>query len=217
MSPVLPKNTRVRNRRKGWVNIAVFASGRGTNFAAIVRAVKRGKILANISLLVCDNPKARVIGKAKRAGVEVFLIRRQDFASRRNFEERIIQRLEEAKIDLIVLAGFMRILSPEFVQRFKFKILNIHPALLPSFKGTEGIKDAFDYGVKVTGVTVHFVDEEMDHGPIVLQEPVRIKEDDTLESLEARIHKIEHKLYPQAIRLFIEKRLKFEGRKVKIL
>jgi phosphoribosylglycinamide formyltransferase-1 len=109
----------------------------------------------------------------------------------------------------------MRILSPEFVQRFK--ILNIHPALLPSFKGTEGIKAAFDYGVKVTGVTVHFVDEEMDHGPIVLQEPVRIKEDDTLESLEARIHKIEHKIYPQAIRLFIENRLKFEGRKVKIL
>jgi len=199
------------------MNIAVFASGRGTNFAAVVRAVKRGKLSANISLLVCDNPKARVIGKAKRAGVEVFLIKRQDFASKRDFEERIIQRLEEAKIDLIVLAGFMRILSPEFVQRFKFKILNIHPALLPSFKGTEGIKAAFDYGVKVTGVTVHFVDEEMDHGPIVLQEPVRIKEDDTLESLEARIHKIEHKIYPQAIRLFIENRLKFEGRKVKIL
>jgi phosphoribosylglycinamide formyltransferase-1 len=197
------------------MNIAVFASGRGTNFAAVVRAVKRGKLSANISLLVCDNPKARVIGKAKRAGVEVFLIKRQDFASKRDFEERIIQRLEEAKIDLIVLAGFMRILSPEFVQRFK--ILNIHPALLPSFKGTEGIKAAFDYGVKVTGVTVHFVDEEMDHGPIVLQEPVRIKEDDTLESLEARIHKIEHKIYPQAIRLFIENRLKFEGRKVKIL
>ncbi len=217
MNPILLKNTRVRNRRKGRVNIAVFASGRGTNFAAIVRAVKRRKIFANISLLVCDNPKARVIGKAKRAGVQVLLIRRQDFASKRDFEERIIQRLEEARIDLIVLAGFMRILSPEFVQRFKFKILNIHPALLPSFKGTEGIKDAFDYGVKVTGVTVHFVDEEMDHGPIVLQEPVRIKEDDTLESLEARIHKIEHKLYPQAIRLFIENRLKFEGRKVKIL
>lgn len=199
------------------MNIAVFASGRGTNFAAIARAVKRGKLSADISLLVCDNPKARVIVKAKRVGVEVFLIKRQDFASKRDFEERIIQRLVEAKIDLIVLAGFMRILSPEFVQRFKFKILNIHPALLPSFKGTEGIKDAFDYGVKVTGVTVHFVDEEMDHGPIVLQEPVRIKEDDTLESLEARIHKIEHKIYPQAIRLFIENRLKFEGRKVKIL
>jgi phosphoribosylglycinamide formyltransferase-1 len=199
------------------MNIAVFASGRGTNFAAIVRAVKKGKIPANISLLVCDNPKAPVIGKAKRAGIEVFLVKRKDFASKRDFEDRIIQRLEEAKIDLIVLAGFMRILSPEFIQRFKFKILNIHPALLPSFKGTQGIEDAYNYGVKTTGITVHFVDEEMDHGPIILQAPVKINENDTLESLEARIHKIEHKLYPEAVRLFIEGRLKVEGRRVRIL
>ncbi|MFH1338710.1 MAG: phosphoribosylglycinamide formyltransferase [Candidatus Omnitrophota bacterium] len=199
------------------MNIAVFASGRGTNFAAIIRAVKKGKLAANISLLVCDNPKAGAIGKARRAGVEVFLIRRQDFSAKRDFEDRIIQRLEEAGIDLVVLAGFMRILSPEFVGRFKFKVLNIHPALLPSFKGTQGIEDAFNCGVKVTGVTVHFVDEQMDHGPIILQEAVKIKEDDTLESLEARVHKVEHKIYPQAIRLFIENRLKLEGRKVKIL
>lgn len=199
------------------MNIAVFASGRGTNFSAIVRAVNKGRLNANISLLVCDNPKARVIGKAKRAGVEVFLIKRQDFASKKEFEDRIIQRLEEAGIDLVVLAGFMRILSPEFVGRFKFKVLNIHPALLPSFKGTQGIEDAFNYGAKVTGVTVHFVDEQMDHGPIILQQAVEIKEDDTLESLEARVHKVEHKLYPRAIRLFVENRLKPEGRKVKIL
>lgn len=199
------------------MSIAVFASGRGTNFSAIVRAIKRGKISANISLLVCDNPKARVIGKARRAGVEVFLVKQEDFASKRDFEDRIIQRLEEARIDLIVLAGFMRILSREFVQRFKFRILNIHPALLPSFKGTQGMKDAFNYGVKITGVTVHFVDEEMDHGPIILQAPVKIEENDTLESLEKKIHKIEHKIYPEAIGLFIEGRLKVEGRKVRIL
>lgn len=199
------------------MNIAIFASGRGTNFSAIARAVKRDKILANISLLVCDNPKAAVIGKAKRAGIQVFLIKRGDFASKRDFEERIIKRLEEAKIDLIVLAGFMCMLSHEFIQRFKFRILNIHPALLPSFKGTHGIEDAFNYGVKISGVTVHFVDEEMDHGPIILQAAVKINEDDTLESLEAKIHKIEHKLYPEAVNLFVEGRLKVEGRRVRIL
>jgi phosphoribosylglycinamide formyltransferase-1 len=199
------------------MNIAIFASGRGTNFSAIVRAKKLGKLSANISLLICDNPRALVIGKAKRAGVQVLLTKRRDFASKRDFEDRIIQRLKEAGIDLIVMAGFMRMLSPEFVQRFKFKILNIHPALLPSFKGTQAIEDAFNYGVKVAGVTVHFVDQEMDHGPIILQVPVKINDNDTLESLEAKIHKIEHKLYPEAVRLFVEGRLRVEGRRVKIL
>ena len=198
------------------MNIAVFASGRGTNFGAIIRAVKKGKIKANLSLLVCDNPKAAVINKAKRAGIKVALVKREDFSSKNDFEARIIQRLEENKIGLIVLAGFMRILSPELVQKYKGRILNIHPALLPSFKGEEGIKDAFDYGVKLTGVTVHFVDEEMDHGPIILQKEVAIEETDTAESLESKIHKLEHKLYPEAINLFVEGRLSIEGRKVRI-
>jgi len=198
------------------MNIAVFASGRGTNFGAIIRAVKKGKIKANLSLLVCDNPKAAVINKAKRAGIKVALVKREDFSSKNYFEARIIQRLEENKIDLIVLAGFMCILSPELVQKYKGRILNIHPALLPSFKGEEGIKDAFDYGVKLTGVTVHFVDEEMDHGPIILQKEVAIEETDTAESLESKIHKLEHKLYPEAINLFVEGRLSIEGRKVRI-
>ena len=181
------------------MNIAVFASGRGTNFAAIIRAVKRGKIKANLSLLVCDNPHAGAIGRAKRAGIKVAMVKREDFASKKDFEDKIIQHLEENNIDLIVLAGFMRILSPDLVARYKNKILNIHPALLPSFKGAQAILDAFEYGVKVTGVTVHFVDEKMDHGPIILQQAVKIEEEDTLESLEAKIHKIEHKLYPQVI------------------
>jgi phosphoribosylglycinamide formyltransferase-1 len=198
-------------------NIAVFASGRGTNFSAIARAIKKGKIKANLSLLVCDNPKAGVIGRAKRMGVKVALVLREDFKSRKDFEAKIIQHLEENKIDLIVLAGFMRLLSSDFVKSYFGRILNIHPALLPSFKGTQGIKDAFDYGVKITGVTVHFVDEKMDHGPIILQEAVKVKEEDTLETLEKKIHKIEHKIYPEAIRLFLEGKLKIEGRKVKIL
>ena len=199
------------------MNIAVFASGRGSNFAALARAMKKGKIQANLSLLVCDNPKASVIGRARRAGIRVALVKREDFATRNDFEQKIIQHLEENDIGLIVLAGFMRILGPDLVIRYKDRILNIHPALLPAFKGAHAIKDAFDYGVKVTGVSVHFVDEKMDHGPIILQAPVEIEETDTLESLEARIHKVEHKIYPKAIKLFIEGKLKLEGRKIRII
>lgn len=199
------------------MNIAVFASGRGTNFGAIIRATKLEKIKANLSLLICDNPKAGALGRAKRAGIKIALLEREKFATKEDFENKIIQHLEENKIDLIALAGFMRILSPEFVQRYRGRILNIHPALLPSFKGTESIKDAFDYGVKVTGVSVHFVDEKMDHGPIILQQALKIEEDDTPESLERKIHKIEHKLYPKAIQLFVEGKLKIEARKVKIV
>lgn len=198
------------------MNIAVFASGRGTNFGAIIRAVKKGRIKANLALLICDNPEAGAIARAKRAGVKIALVKREDFASEKDFEAAIIKELEENKIDLVVLAGFMRVLSPEFVQKYKYRILNIHPALLPSFKGTEGIKDAFEYGVKVTGVTVHFVDEEMDHGPIILQQAIKIDQTDTLKTLESKVHKVEHKIYPEAIKLFAEGKLRVEGRKIKI-
>ncbi|HQJ16285.1 MAG TPA: phosphoribosylglycinamide formyltransferase [Candidatus Omnitrophota bacterium] len=196
------------------MNIAVFASGTGSNFAAIASAVRRKQIPAKLALLVCDNPRAKVIGKARKAGVQVFLIERGAFAQRRDFELAIMARLKQAGIELVVLAGFMRILSPEFVRKFKNRIINIHPALLPAFKGSHGIKDAFDYGTKVTGVTVHFVDERMDHGPIILQEAVPVREKDTLEALEARIHRVEHSLYPRAIRLFVQGRLRIKGRKV---
>ena len=198
------------------MNIAVFASGRGTNFSAIIRAVKKGKIKANLSLLVCDNPQAAAIGRARRAEIKVALVKREDFAAKEDFEAKIIGHLEENKIDLIVLAGFMRLLGPALVSRYKGRILNIHPALLPAFKGTEGIKDAFAYGVKITGVSVHFVDEAMDHGPIILQETVKIEEDDTRESLEKKIHKLEHRVYPEAVKLFVEGRLQIEGRRVRI-
>jgi len=198
------------------MNIAVFASGKGTNFSAIIKAVKKGKIKAKLALLVCDNPKAGAISRAKRSGVKVALIKREDFADRKDFNDKIAQCLKEHKISLIVLAGFMRMISPALVASYKNRILNIHPALLPSFKGTEGIRDAFDYGVKITGVTVHLVDEKMDHGPIILQEAVKIEEKDTPVSLEEKIHKLEHKLYPEAIRLFTEGKLKVKARKVKI-
>lgn len=197
-------------------NIAVFASGRGTNFSAIIRAVKRGKIKANLSFLLSDNPKAGAIGRAKRAGIEVVLLKREDFGSKEDFEAKIVAHLEEKKIDLVVLAGFMRMLSQGFVRRYQNRILNIHPSLLPSFKGVQGIKDAFDYGVKVSGVTVHFVDEHMDHGPIVLQQAVEIKKGDTLASLEKKIHQAEHRVYPEAVRLYVEGKLKIEGRRISV-
>ncbi|MFA5116940.1 MAG: phosphoribosylglycinamide formyltransferase [Candidatus Omnitrophota bacterium] len=197
-------------------NIAIFASGRGTNFSAIARAVRKGIIKANLALLVCDKPGAPVIAKARRAHVKVALVKREDFSSSAEFDAGLIAHLDENKIDLIVLAGFMCLLSPEFVGKYKGRIINIHPALLPSFKGAHGIREAFDYGAKLSGVTVHFVDEKIDHGPIILQQQVRVEEDDTLESFEARIHKVEHKLYPQAIELFLEGKLRIEGRKVKI-
>jgi len=205
------------DNKEKFMNIAVFASGRGSNFSAIARGVKQGKIKANLSLLVCDNPKAQVIGRAKRSGVKVALVKREEFNSREEFEAAIMKHLEQNSIDLIALAGFMRVLSPDFSNHYKNRIVNIHPALLPSFKGAEGIKDAFGYAVKVTGVTVHFVDEKMDHGPIILQAAVKVEENETLESLEAKIHKLEHRLYPEAIQLYIEGRLRVEGRRVVIL
>ncbi len=197
------------------MNIAVFASGRGTNFQAIINAVKKGLIKAKLSLLVCDNQRAFAIERAKKAGIKFVLLKKEDFAGKVDFENAIIRCLEENNIDLIVLAGFMRMLGPKLVSKYKNRILNIHPALLPSFKGKNGIKDAFEYGVKVTGVTVHFVDEKVDHGQIILQSPVEIKEKDTLETLEARVHKTEHQLYPKAIKLFVEGRLEIKGRRVR--
>jgi len=190
------------------MNLAVFASGRGSNFSAIVKAIQQNEIRAKLRILVCDQPGALVIKRAQRAGVRVVLAKREDFSSRRDFETAIIQRLEEYRIDLIALAGFMRLLSPMFVKRYRKRILNIHPALLPAFKGAHAIKDAFDCGVGTTGVTVHFVDEKVDHGPIILQQKIKISAKDTLEILERKIHRLEHKLYPRAIDLFISGKIK---------
>lgn len=198
------------------MNIAVFASGRGTNFSAIIQAKKRGIIKARIALLVCDNPKAGVIVRAKRAGVKCILVKRENYICRKDFELKIIQHLKAEKTDLIVLAGFMRIVGPDIIREYKNRIINIHPAILPSFKGAHGIRDAFNYGVKVTGVTVHFVDEKIDHGPIILQQTVKIEEADTLDSLELKIHKAEHRAYPEAIKLFLEDKLKVKAGKVRI-
>ncbi len=195
-------------------NIAVFASGTGTNFLAIHNAIRKKRVRANLAVLVCDNNKAGVIAKANKAGVKVVLITRQDYKDKDAFEAKLIQCLNDYKVELIVLAGFMRMLSAKFVKKYYGRMVNVHPSLLPSFKGTQAIKDAFEYGVKYTGVTVHFVDELMDHGPIITQEPVSINDKDSLDSLEKRIHSIEHKIYPKAIGLVISEKVKISGRKV---
>ena len=190
------------------MNLAIFASGCGSNFLAIVKAIKQNKLKVKLQILVSDQPQALVIKRARVAGVRVVLVKREDFASRLDFEAAIIQRLKDYQIDLIVLAGFMSILSPGFVKRYHNRIINIHPSLLPEFKGAHAIKDAFNSGVGSTGVTVHFIDQEVDHGPIILQQKIMIRSKDTLASLEKRIHSLEHKLYPQAIKLFISGKIK---------
>ena len=196
------------------MNIAVFVSGNGTNLQAIINAISRGEIKAKITLVVSDKRNAYAITRAKKAGIETFILSPRGFKSREDYDREIVKELKKRNIQLIVLAGFMRLLSSYFVKEYKERIINIHPALLPSFKGIRGIKDAFEYGVKKTGVTVHFVDENLDYGPIILQKEIVVDENDTLDMLEEKIHKVEHKLYPEAIRLFIDGKLEIKGRKV---
>lgn len=191
------------------MNLAIFASGNGSNFAAIIKAVREEKIKVKFAVLVCDKPEAFVVKRAQKAKVAVILVKREDFPSRIDFEAAIIQRLKNYNIDLIALAGFMRMLSPGFVKLYRKRIINIHPSLLPAFKGAHAIKDALDAKVNFTGVTVHFVDKEMDHGPVILQKKIKIKRTDSLSSLEKRIHSLEHELYPQVIKLFLNGKIKW--------
>jgi phosphoribosylglycinamide formyltransferase 1 len=199
------------------MNIAVFCSGNGTNLEAIIDSWKKGRIKADIKLVVSDAPDCYALTRAKDAGIKTFVAAGNSFKTKKDFEEEILKTLKKEDIGLIVLAGYMRILSADFISAYENKILNIHPALLPSFKGAHGIKDAFEYGVKITGPTVHFVTRDMDAGPIILQSPVKVTEDDTEETLAEAIHEEEHKIYPRAIQLFVEGKLKIEGRKVRVL
>ncbi len=198
------------------MNIAVFASGSGTNFQAIIDRVKSGYIPARVALLVSDNKDAFAVERAKKAGIETFVLSSKGFKSREEYDREIVKKLKEKDIGLVVLAGFMRLISTYFVKEYKNKILNIHPSLLPSFKGTHGVKAALEYGAKWTGATVHFVDEELDHGPIVLQDVVEIADDDIEETLHKKIHDKEYQIYPKAVKLFVEGKIKVEGRKVRI-
>ena len=198
------------------MTFAVFVSGFGSNLQAIIDAVKKKQIKADLSLVVSDNPQSYALKRAFKAKIKTVIVNPKDFFNKETCDGAIIACLKREKIDFIVLAGYMRILSPLFIKNYKNYILNIHPALLPAFKGAHAIKDAFDFGVKVTGVTVHFVDEKVDHGAIIFQEAILVKPADTLASLEKRIHSMEHRLYPKAIDLFARKKIKVSGRKVRI-
>ncbi len=203
-------------KRKTPLKVAVFASGSGSNLEALIRAEKAGTLGAEIALVVSDQPDAFAIVRANRFGKDVFLCEPRHFAGREDFEKAVVGILRKKGIGLVALAGFMRILTPFFVNAYKGRILNIHPALLPAFPGAHAIRDAFQHGAKVTGVTVHLVTDELDGGPIVLQESVPIGPHEELEELEQKIHKVEHRMYPRAVRLFAQGKIKIKGRAVQI-
>ena len=194
--------------------LAVLCSGRGTDLQSIIDAIQSGELNAEISIVITDKPKVMALERAAKAGIKNICVDRKKFDNRADFEEELLKNLEG--VDLVVLAGFMRILSPEFVRHYEGRLMNIHPSLLPAFPGAHAHRDALAYGVKVSGCTVHFVDEGTDSGPIILQAAVEVHEDDTEETLSARILEREHIIYPQAIKLFVEGRLEIVGRKVLI-
>jgi len=198
------------------IRVGVLASGRGTNLQSIIDHSESGRIDADVVVVISDKRDAYALERARKHGIPAYFVDPKG-KSREEHEREIDKILREHNVDLVVGAGYMRILSPWFIRRWYGKIINIHPALLPSFKGTDGQGDALRYGVKITGCTTHFMDEEVDHGPIILQAAVIVKDDDTRESLAERILKVEHQLLPRTIQLFAEGRLKIEGRKVRIL
>ncbi len=199
------------------ISIGVLASGSGTNLEAIARAIDDGRVPARIVLVLSDNPDALALERARRRGIRTRVVLPSDHPDRPSYDRAIVEALEEARVDLVVLAGYMKLAGPELVRAFSGRIMNIHPALLPSFPGTHGVRDALEHGVKVSGVTVHFVDEGLDTGPIIVQEAVPVEEGDDEETLHNRIHLAEYRQYPKAIRLFAEGRLEIDGKIVRVI
>ncbi|MFO7299926.1 MAG: phosphoribosylglycinamide formyltransferase [Actinomycetes bacterium] len=193
------------------IDIAVLASGTGTNLAALLA---RPEVRDRIRLVLSDRPGAGALDLARGAGVDAKVIRFSDHPDRSSFSIALADAIEEAGAKGVVLAGFMRILSPAFVARFPGRILNIHPSLLPAFPGARAVESALEAGVAVTGVTVHFVDEEVDHGPIVVQEEVPVLSGDDPSTLHARIKEVEHRVYPEIVSAFVSGRLRLEGERV---
>ena len=199
------------------INVGVLASGRGTDFQSLVDARDRGTLDVNLAVLICDVPGAPVIERAGKAGVPAVLVDHRRFGKDRlAFEKEVVKALQENRVDLVVFAGFMRLVTPYFVSEFPDRIMNIHPSLLPSFPGAHGQRDALAHGVKVSGCTIHFVDASLDGGPVILQKAVPVLDDDTEETLAARILEQEHICLPLAVRLFAEGRLMVEGRRVRV-
>jgi phosphoribosylglycinamide formyltransferase-1 len=196
--------------------IAVFISGRGSNFKAILTEVQKGRIRAEIVAVISDNPEAEGLRYAEENGIEYRVFRWNRKEPRQSYFHRLMEYLRPKNIDLIILAGFMLVLSRNIVHRYKNRIMNIHPALLPAFPGENAQEKAFDHGVKISGCTVHFIDERVDTGPIILQKAVPVLDDDDAETLAERILRQEHTIFPEAVRLFCEDRLIPDGRRVYI-
>lgn len=199
------------------IKLGVLASGSGTNLEAIAQAIESGGVPASIVVLLSDNSEAFALERARRRGIPTRVVELKYLSDRAAFDHAVLEALLEAGVELIVLAGYMKLVGNEIIEAYRGRIMNIHPALLPSFHGEHGVRDALEHGVKVSGVTVHFVDEGLDTGPIIIQEAVPVEEEDDEASLHNRIHLAEYRVYPQAIRLFAEGRLVVEGGKVKVL
>lgn len=197
--------------------LGVLVSGRGSNLQAILDAINADRLTAKIGVVISDNPEANALRRVAGMDIPTAVVERKKYGSKREFEAAIIEQLDLHHVELVLLAGFMRILSPQFINRFPMRIMNIHPALLPSFPGLDAQEQALRYGVKVSGATVHFVDEGMDSGPIILQEAVPVEDDDTVTTLAERILHLEHRLYVRAVRLYCEGRIHISGRAVKVL
>ncbi len=211
MDEVLFRSPRKRGR------VAVFLSGRGSNFMAIREAVERGAIDAEIALVFSNKADAPGLLKAREAGLETLFLDPKAFATREDYDRAIIAEVERRRIDLVCLAGYMKVLTPALCDALKHRIINIHPALLPSFPGLHVQQKAIDWGVRFSGCTVHFVAAEVDMGPIILQAVVPVLQDDTEDALAARILVEEHKIYPESVRLYFQGRIEVRGRRVFIL
>jgi len=196
--------------------IGILASGRGSNFQSIIDSIESGNLSAKIAILITDKSDAYAIERASKHNIETLIIKPSDFSDKNEYYSHIAVELKKRNVGLVVLAGFMRVVGKALIDQFPDRVINIHPALLPSFPGLHGHKDAIDYGVRISGCTVHFADEGVDTGPIIMQAAVPAYHDDTEDTLSERILKQEHRIYPYVIKLFAEGKISIDGRKVTI-
>lgn len=201
----------------GKLRLGVLASGRGSNLQSIMDAAAAGWIEAEVAAVVSDNENAFALERARQAGIPAEFVNPKGYAAKDDYERAIVAVLQKHGVELVCLAGYMRLVGRVMLEAFPQKIMNIHPALLPSFPGLHGQQQAWEYGVKYSGCTVHFVDEGMDTGPIILQAVVPVLDDDTVDTLAARILEQEHQIYPRAVQLFAAGRLRINGRKVSVV